>query len=117
MKSIVTTDKAIKTSQFSQKTIKSELKIYYDERHLNVTGNLEGKSELIDLKNYRYENKLKRGTSMLEFYSGKKNEWVSLKKENSEFCKRHELKKNLGDEDTMKIALNLDETPPTIKKS
>ena len=76
-----------------------------------MTDNLD----LIDLNQFRLTQDLKKGVTIFEFYNG--DRWISLTKQTGEFFTPKTLRDRFGGLNTTKNFLDLDETPPALKRS
>ena len=97
------------TLRLRQKVKQDKLSALY--RHLNVTGN----PDLIDLDRFRLIKDPKKGVAILKFYNGDRQ--VHLTKQRGEFFAPKTLRGRFSGVNAMKQFLDMDRTPPSLKRS
>ena len=103
------TTEATSTLRLNQKVKQDKLAALY--RHLNIAGNLD----LINLDLFKLTTAPKNGATIFEFYNG--DRWVPLTKQTGGFFAPKTLRDRFGGENTIKIFLDVDKTPPALERS
>ena len=106
---VLDTTEVTSTLRLRQKVKRDKLIALY--RHLNVTGNMD----LIDPDQFEFTMSPKKGVAVFEFYNG--DWWVPLTKQTGDIFAPKILRDKLGELNTMKTFLGIDETPPALEKS